>query len=267
MGDVFSRQPLVRTGLFMARTTRPVELRALVRALRVTPIEQRLIRVGSCRDGGYLLPDDLHGVQHCFSPGVAACSDFECDLANRGMRVCMADRSVDGPAAAHPRFQFIKKFLASTDDPDEGLITLDTWYREAVGPVAAQAPEAVLQMDIEGAEYEVLHNVSDVLLQRFRIVVIEFHRLHQLADRYAFRWMSGAFRKLLRHHAVVHIHPNNNRRILLCGGLRIPATMEFTFLRRDRIQAANHPPMLPNPLDCRNVASKPDLVLPACWYA
>ena len=267
MGDVFSRQPLIKAGVFMGRATPVAELRALVQALRIAPIDQPLIRIGPDHDGGYLLPDDLEGIRNCFSPGVAECSDFECDLASRGMHVCLADRSVDGPAVSHPQFQFIKKFLASTDDPDEGLITLDTWYREALGPVAAEASEAVLQMDIEGAEYEVLHNVSDALLQRFRIVVIEFHRLHQLADRYAFRWMSSAFRKLLRHHAVVHIHPNNNRRILLCGGLRIPATMEFTFLRRDRIQAANHPPMLPNPLDCRNVASKPDLVLPACWYA
>ncbi len=266
MGDVFSRQPFLRAGVFLGRTTKAADLQALVRTLRIMPIDRPLIRVGPASDGGYLLPDDLEEIQHCFSPGVAGCSDFEVQLANRGMQAYLADRSVDGPAAPHPNFRFIKKFLASTDDPADGLMTLDTWYRTEVGPVSATSPEAVLQMDIEGAEYEVLLNTPDALLNRFRILVIEFHRLHQLAERQSFQWMSCAFRKLLRNHAVVHAHPNNHRRILNCGGVQIPGVLEMTFLRRDRFRPGTAPVVIPHPLDAINVPSRPEVPLPACWY-
>jgi hypothetical protein len=267
MGSYHTKQILTKIGVFPGDTTPVADLRSLVQALRVTAIKKDMIRIGPDKDGGYLLPDDLDGVLHCFSPGVADCSDFELDMVNRGMLAFLADRSVDGPAVEDPRFRFIKKFIASIDDPAEGLITLDTWYREELGPLSDNSPDAILQMDIEGCEYEVIHNMSELLLKKFRVLVIEFHKLHQLTDEYSFKWMSQAFFKLLRTHAVVHLHPNNNRRAISYGGLEIPSTMEFTFLRRDRIQPANHIPVFPNQLDRKTVETKPDLVLPTCWYA
>ena len=266
MSDSLARQLLTKAGVFAGRTTRVSDLRSLVEALRVVPIETELIRIGPDRDGGYLLPDDLSGIPHCFSPGVSDCSDFELDLARRGMDVYMADQSVEGPATEHPAFHFVRKFLASVDAPEDGLITLDQWYRDEVGPVTGDIPEAVLQMDVEGAEYEVIHSVSETLLRKFRIIVIEFHRLHQLLDRGSFGWMSRAFRKLLRNHAVVHLHPNNGRRTIAYDGLEIPFTMEFTFLRRDRIRPTDRSVVVPHPRDRNNVAANPELVLPSCWY-
>ena len=91
-------------------------------------------------------------------------------------------------------------------------------------------------MDIEGAEYEMIHNLFESLLQRFCVIVVEFHRLHQLLDRYSFGWMSDAFRKLLKNHVVVDLHPNNARRSISRSDVEIPYNMEFTFLRRDRVQ-------------------------------
>lgn len=266
MSESLARQVLTKAGVFTGKTTRVADLKSLVHDLKIVSIDRDLIRIGPEGDGGYLLPDDLTGIQHCFSPGVSDCSDFELDLANRGMQVFMADKSVDGPASEHERFHFAKKFLASVDAPEQGLMTLDTWYSNHLGPVTAESPDAILQMDIEGAEYEVIHNMSETLLQRFRIIVVEFHRLHQLLDRYSFGWMSRAFRKLLRNHAVVHLHPNNGRRTIEYAGLQIPFTMEFTFLRRDRMQVTEKPLSFPHPLDHCNVKTKPKLVLPECWY-
>jgi hypothetical protein len=229
-------------------------------------VDKKLIRIGPDKDGGYLLPDDLEDIKYCFSPGVANCSDFELDMATRGMQVFLADRSVDGPAAEDSRFHFIKKYVASTTSQGDGLITLDDWYTSVLGPVSDSAPEAVLQMDIEGSEYEVLHNLSDSLQNRFRIIIIEFHRLHQLVDRFSFGWMSQALRKLLRTHTVVHIHPNNiKQRVLHYGGLKVPDLMEITFLRNDRFQIIDRPLVFPHPLDRRCVLTEPELVLPECW--
>lgn len=261
-----TRQLLSRIGIFPAKCTAPTILQALVTALRVTPIATHLIRIGPDGDGGYLLPDDLEGVACCFSPGVADCSEFELELANRGMQLFLADRSVQGPSVDDPRLHFIRRYIASTTSPDEGLISMDDWVGEALGSPPDDGPDLLLQMDIEGAEYEVLHSISDALLRRFRIIVIEFHRLFQLADRFSFRFMAAALQKLLRTHAVVHMHPNNHRPTLTYGGVVIPSHMEVTFLRRDRVQITDRPLRFPHPLDHDCNPAKASLVLPSCWY-
>ena len=267
MSNSYLRQLLTPLGSFPGKTTKPSDLKALVHSMRVTPTAQETIRLGPDHDGGYLIPDDLEGIEYCFSPGVAGCSDLELELAERGMQVFLADRSVEAPAKEHPNFHFQKKFIASSDCTQEGLMTLDSWYREMLEPASENSPEALLQMDIESSEYEVLHSLSEKLLRRFRIIIIEFHKLNQLADRFAFKLMAPAFRKLLKSHAVVHIHPNNYRKTLKLNGIEIPANMEVTLLRRDRLQPAKNSLTFPHPLDRKCVAHKAELKLPKCWYA
>jgi hypothetical protein len=267
MSNYLFRQMLAPAGIFPGKTTKATDLRALVDSMRIKPTKQELIRLGPKHDGGYLIPEDLDGIKYCFSPGVAGCSDLELELAERGMQIFLADRSVEAPPVVHSNFHFQKKFIASSNCAKEGLITLDNWYHEMLEPPSDVSPEALLQMDIEGSEYEVLHNISEKLLRRFRIIIIEFHKLNQLANRFAFKLMAPAFRKLLKSHAVVHIHPNNHRKTLKLHGLEIPANMEVTLLRRDRLQPTKKTLIFPHPLDVSCNHNKPELILPKCWYA
>lgn len=48
--------------------------------LRPRPCPARLIRIGGALDGAYLVPDDLDGIEACFSPGVSNRKDFEDEL-------------------------------------------------------------------------------------------------------------------------------------------------------------------------------------------
>ena len=66
----------------------------LIRALRPVDCGIPLIRIGGNADGGYLVPDDLDGIEYCFSPGVNTVADFENDLADRKIRSFLADLSV-----------------------------------------------------------------------------------------------------------------------------------------------------------------------------
>ena len=56
-----------------------------------------LIRSGSSGDGGYLIPNDLEGLEYCFSPGVSTVADFENHLADLHIRSYLADYSVTSP--------------------------------------------------------------------------------------------------------------------------------------------------------------------------
>jgi len=213
--------------------TEEKQLAALVDRLKPVHSGHKLLRIGPGKDGGYLIPDDLGGIKHCFSPGVDCESDFEYDLAERGMHVYMADASVAGPARKHPNFHFEPFYVGSYSSADK-WINFDTWCRSQVE--LESAGDLLLQMDIEGGEYEVIHNMSERLLKAFRIMVIEFHHLDRLAAESNFGWMMRALEKLLQNHAVIHIHPNNFFPTLRIRGLSIPPLMEFTFLRKDRLR-------------------------------
>jgi hypothetical protein len=175
------------------------------------------------------------------------------------MQVYLADASVDGPAEWHENFHFTRKFLGVTTDAT--FMTLDDW-------VAASAPDSagdlILQIDIEGFEYEVFLAMSDALQRRLRIIVVEFHALEELWNRPWFGLASRVFAKLAQTHVCVHIHPNNSRGVLDLNGLSIPRDAEFTFLRRDRIGRTEAAKAFPHPLDhdCTSIPTPP---LPRCW--
>lgn len=267
MPNYIIRQIASSAGIFPGKKTRQSDLCFLIESLKVVPIHEELIRIGPNRDGGYLVPDVLVGIDYCFSPGVADCSEFELQLANRGIKVFMADKSVQSPSAVHENFDFIEFYVSSDYSPSDNLITLDAWYKQKLNTVpSTTSPEAILQMDIEGAEYQVLHSISNVLLSRFRVIIIEFHKLHQLADRFSFSLIAPAIKKLLKSHSVVHIHPNNNRKSINIFGMVIPATLEITFLRNDCLTKSKKKLNFPHTLDKKSVSSKPDLILPKCWY-
>jgi hypothetical protein len=62
------------------------------------------------------------------------------------------------------------------------------------------------------------------------------------------------------------MHPNNHCEQHEHWGIAVPTVMEFTFLRNDRILQRQPETNFPHRLDQKNVAAKPDLVLPRCWY-
>lgn len=92
-------------------------------------------------------------------------------------------------------------------------------------------------MDIEGAEYEALLAVSLESLQKFRILVVEFHFVTRWFGNPFFRVVvKRVFDKLLRDFDVVHIHPNNFGKTEEISGVTVPPLLEFTLLRKDRFK-------------------------------
>jgi hypothetical protein len=242
------------------QATDPDALPEFFKSIQPISTNHELIRIGGAADGGYLVPNDLEGIEVCFSPGVSIIADFESDLAARGMRCFLADYSVDSPPVRNGLFHFEKKFLGHTNDSK--YTTLDSWVERN----APNQRDFILQMDIEGSEYPVIIDTSQETLRKFRILVIEFHRMESLYDRYGFDLIDLTFRKLLKDFAVVHAHPNNFAKPVALGQYAIPPFMEFTFLRKDRISSRQPALAFPHPLDRKNVAGNEDFSLPACWF-
>lgn len=251
---------LYKKKYFVSQVTDSSAMEQFFRSVRPVSTNYELTRIGGERDGGYLVPNDLKGIQVCFSPGVSRCAEFELDMARRGIDCFLADYSVDAPPVSHPLIHFEKKFLGQVDDLSH--VTLERW-------VARNAPhqrDFVLQMDIEGGEYPVIVETGSETLRKFRILVIEFHAMESLYDKFGFNLINFTFTKLLKDFDVVHIHPNNFAEPIVYGNYAIPPYMEFTFLRKDRISTRRPALTFPHPLDRNNVESNRAIALPKCWF-
>jgi hypothetical protein len=143
------------------------------------------------------------------------------------------------------------------------FMTLESWVEKSL-PNYTQ--DLILQMDIEGGEYDVILETPVSIWKMFRILVIEFHGLHTIFNQYGIRFIGYCFNKLLNSFDIVHIHPNNIQLPLKRKGLAIPGVMEITFLRKDRPQWRKRSSVFPHPLDDPNIVGKPNVVLPECWY-
>lgn len=250
-------------GFSISQTISREDLVGLIQ--RVSPVSSPfpLVRIGGSSDGGYLVPDDLDGIEACFSPGVALSATFEMGMAEMSVPSFMVDHSVDEPPIANKMFHFEKLFLAAHTDGVK-FIRLEDW-------VYANAPNAgdlILQMDIEGSEWSVLLDAPDHILKRFRIMVIEFHNLEQMmTSNLGVEIFSTVLDKLARNFQIVHLHANNAGGVHRYKGQIIPRVVELTFLRLDRFSLSNErlPALFPHPLDQRNIPSKKEILLSEPW--
>jgi hypothetical protein len=259
-----TRSALLRAGFNfnVGRVTSSAEIASLLRKLTPIRVQHTLVRVGGAHDGGYLVPDDLTGIEYCFSPGVDVSASFEEALLERGITSYLADYSVDNPPASLSKFVFDKVFLGVKDQGH--FITLETWIRKYIPDQYEN--DLLLQVDIEGSEYAVLEQTPIHILSRFRIMVIEFHDLFNLFDPIKFHYYERVFSKLAELFYIVHLHPNNFAPPMRKDGLVIPDVVEITFLRRDRPVAEEADIKFPHPLDKSCKPSRAEIVLPECWY-
>lgn len=253
------RKWLLGDNRFITEATPLSQIKELLASLHPVQTEHSLLRLGADGDGGYLIPDDLAGIAACYSPGVGATSVFEQDCAKLGMEVYLADASVSNPPENDVRFNFTKKYIGALSN--DTFMTLTEWVQES----SRENGDLLLQIDIEGYEYEAILATDESTMNRFRIIAAEFHLLDMLWSRPFYLVASRAIEKLLATHVCVHIHPNNCCHVERRNGISIPRAMEFTFLRRDRYSHASPASVFPHPLDCDNT-SKSHLVLPDCWF-
>jgi hypothetical protein len=260
--EKLGRKFLFKISSKLGRNTTEEELAKFIEKLQPVETSRPRIRVGGNGDGGYLLPDDLSGIERCFSPGVAYTSSFELELASRGIPCSLADYSVDYSGEESTLIKFDKKFIGISNS--KKFMTLASWVNR---DTTSNTSDLLLQMDIEKYEYPVILGTSLDTLKRFRIMVIEFHSLDVLLKIKTFEYVKTIFEKILKDFYVVHIHPNNFGTPVQLGKILVPPVMEFTFYRKDVADVIGKAKNFPHQLDRKNVEHKEDLILPSAWYA
>lgn len=227
----------------------------LLRPQRAVGFQKK--RFGSANDGGYVLLDDFEGVDAALSLGIERNIDWDCAVADRGLRVYQFDHTVDAPAPDDPRMIFSRTMIAP--EAAEGAETLESIvFRLDKGHVR---PNLMLKMDIECAEWPVLEATSLDAISRFSQITCELHHFMMFAH---LEWRQTFFRglrKLSKFYAPVHIHANNYAGWVPIAGIAVPAVLEVTFANRSIYPFDTTDELFPGSLDAPCDPTRADMFL------
>lgn len=247
----FIKRLLLKRGIVLRKPSPEFDSNAILRRIWPMTINDELVRVGTKDgDGGYLLPRSSLTPDRVFSPGVDNNASFEQFFLEQGIPCSLADASVSEPPIQHKLISFRKTWLSHYGS--DTSVTLEDWVR-----AESQSNEDLcLQMDIEGAEYEVLLAAPQDILKRFSTIIVELHHLTDASTRMGGILLELFLDKLLSTHTVVHLHPNNCCPGLVQNGEIWPEVLEMTLVRSDNPILAGNMAELPNPLDVDNSRQK-----------
>jgi hypothetical protein len=100
------------------------------------------------------------------------CANFEIDILNRfGIGSHLLDFSVDGPPGSYLPLTFTKKFLGASNSAIN--MTIDSWVSQQ--EEFKSGSDFIMQIDIEGAEYDLLSNTDIASLAKAKNIILEFH--------------------------------------------------------------------------------------------
>lgn len=228
-------------------------------------------RLGNNSDGGYVVAmENLALANDLYSFGIGNDVGFELDFLRifPRARANLFDPTIQALPSAHDRFVFQPGEI-DAKAPDGGLPT-------------NIAPNSILKMDVEWAEWEALLEMPLHQLG-FSQVIIEFHILHMeprsgltpyfnkvyqaLADRQnrgLFELYDRSMIWINTWYRCFHIHANNSLPMVEVGGYKFPPLLEMSFLRNDLAGSGIGPAIGPFPepgLDFPNKVDRPDVNL------
>ena len=229
--------------------------RLILRTIRPQAADGRQkVRIGGGGDGGYVMLDPgENGIAYSF--GVAHYSPWDLEMAQRGFKVYQYDGSVENGPDAHPNLFFTKAFIG--ESPVEG-VPAKTFRQILADNGHENERDIVLQIDIEGAEWDFFKSMDKEDMLRFSQIIVEFHDLDFSPE------LLDILEKMRETHTPVHVHNNNAGAPLLImpdnfiynGNL-----FEVTYARSRDYAFRNDNGYFPTPLDSPNCVEFPDIPL------
>lgn len=160
------------------------------------------------------------------SPGVGSSVTFEMAIASPKTKVILIDGNVPKPFGLPNNFEFIHKLLGVEDS--HNTVSLRSIFME----YCTDNQWAMLQMDIEGAEWPVLEEATEEDLQKLQIIILELHNLQNLQSHEFRDLYTVVLNKLVASHFCSHFHVNNAGGFFFFRGKRFPRVVEVTMLNR-----------------------------------
>jgi hypothetical protein len=253
-----------------ARSTREVERRALTGSVGTQDAIRDLlscftpcravgvpkIRVGRPGDGGYVMLHDFGAITSALSFGISDEVSWDIEIAGHGIDIYQFDHTVEGSPVADPRFHFFRHRIGAV--ADEAVDSLGSALARITAPMS---DHALLKIDIEGSEWEVLDAATPEQLQRFSQIVGEFHGFSGMDDPVWRATAQQVMAKLRDQFEVVHVHGNNYLPPCVVADVAFPEAVEVTFANRALYHFEPTDELFPTPLDHPNCELHLDVYL------
>lgn len=243
-------------GFDIVRLDHSAEFSKLLNFLEPKETNILLQRVGGDGDGAYLVPKELEKIDFCLSPGSNKEWSFEKDLYDRfKIKSAIMDRKENQPKDLYRELTFSDSWLGPYDDFNH--TSINSWINE-LG--LDSSSNLMLQMDIEGAEYQVLSTLPEKTLEKFAILIIEFHYTNRFSSAENFRnHYAHIFDRLQKNYITLHFHPNNCCGIWKRGKMSLPTVFELTLIRKDLVKEVIGNRPIPHNLDMDCVPERASL--------
>ncbi len=226
------------------------ELKKLLCCKKVAGKE--FIRVGNDEgDGGYIMVDDFDNTMRAYSCGVGNDVSWDCDIANRGMKVLLYDHTISHLPKVHNNFIFYNFGIGEADN----CVPLKEILKRNHD---LDNQNLILKMDIEGAEWEVLDDIPSELLNNFKQISLE---LHDVCKEDYCENILRVLQKMGVTHQAVWIHGNNAGKAEIAKDILIPDLIEVTFVRKDCYTFIDERCEFPMSLDLSNLKYRSDFEL------
>jgi hypothetical protein len=223
------------------------------------PKNINLIRIGSNNDGGYLVPNILDKISYCYSLGIGKNVSFENDLYKKGISSFGADGNINKLPENIKNYNFINKNIGLIDD-DKNLR-----FETMVNSNTPDDNSLIAQIDIEGEEYSLLMDTPLKILEKFKVIIIEFHNLNKISDKIIYNFYSKSLQKILLKFNICHMHINNAEQPIKIKNIYVPPLIEITFLRKDFYNGDLQQVVIPNNLDEKNVVKNSEIKFDKNW--
>ena len=249
---------LSNLGISTYGTVKKKEIFKIVELLRPLNLGHDYIRLGGISDGSYMVPKILNDIKFCFSAGYGGDCSFEKSLENFGIKSFLADHSFDAPTELK-NFDYQKKFIKSYSSNDS--ININDWIETSV---SLNQKKMILQIDVEGSEYEIIHAITENNLQKFDVLVIEFHNLFLANNQIFYKYFLECIYKLKKYFEIFYLQPNNCCGVSNFDTIIFPNVLEITLLNKTRIIKKDK--FTFKNLAVKNILTKKEIILPDYWY-
>ena len=190
-----------------------------------TILGKNKIRIGSNKDGGYVLLNDFENIKFAYSFGINNEISFDKDLADRHIDIFMYDHTIENLPFQNKRFHWKKIGLTEKIGKENNKKTLRELIEENGH---TNEKNMILKIDIEGEEWNVFQDIRTDILNKFKYIIAEFHFINESKNDYL-----KILKKINTSHQIFHLHCNNGGDLIYFENNIICSALEISFIIKE----------------------------------
>ena len=224
--NLLRRLQPIATEITFGRDIRPRidEIRGLLTSFTLPLTTYK--RFGDDFDGGYLLSAKIESRTNCISIGVGTNISFDIAISRFVDQVHLYDHTVtELPQIAPVNVKFFSN----------GLGPKSVGQYLTLQDCVAKFPDTsdlILKVDIEGAEWDIFDNETQIDFTRFAQIAVEFHDFYRIYNDSHFHKVIRVLNKLNVTHQVINIHANNWGKFEIVANVPFADVLEVTYISK-----------------------------------